>query len=738
MKKTLLAISTLLAVGLNASAQVNYFVDGYHGGVYGHYPLYTYTQFMVDQLRQNPDWRIGLEIEPETWDSVKVATPAAYEAFRQAMQTPQVEVTNPTYGQPYLFNISGESIIRQFQYGMKKLWQHFPGITFTTYATEEPCFTSQLPQLLRMMGFKYMVLKNPDTCWGGYTEAKGGESVWLVGPDGTRMLAVPRYACEDFVPGSVWQTSAWSNNQAFLSACKDAGIANPAGMCYQDAGWTGGPWIKDLGNTRFTRWTDYFRNVIDTTKSTVWHFSQDDIQVDLMWGSQVLQQIAQRVRRAENRIIQAEKLAAMSHVLKGAQPDRQKLDEAWRNLLLAQHHDAWIVPYNNLQKTTWAGAVKAWTDKTLALSDSIMAEAVGGDGPLCVYNTTGHERSEVISLGNGSYAEVTVPAMSYVECPAPQSSKSSTFSGDYEIAFDLRHGGVISSLKDKRRKGRQVAGSGFGELRGFFPGLGRFVSSTEHPATMRVLTENSLVKVISVEGQIAGVPYTFVYTLRKGSRLIDVDLVIDWKENVPIGERFARGTDYRRKPYYDTHYMLSLCFPPAFKAERLFKDAPFDICESRHKDTRFNRWDSIKNNVALSWVDVCDKKASEGLAVFTDQTTSFTHSPETPLAVTVQYSGPGLFNRNYTHNTQTHLRFALLPHDGDPYKADIATESSCWKEPLLMLPAMRGDKGGSVGLPRLPKGCQLSALLVDGDTTKMRLYHAEDHHRLEEKVLVGK
>ena len=207
-KKTILLFSLLVSMVICGQHRANYFVDGYHGGIYGHYPLSWYTQFMTDQLKANPSWKIGLEIEPETWDSVRVATPQAYFDFQKVMSTSQVEYNNPTYAQPYLYNVSGESIIRQFQYGMRKLRTHFPDIAFTTYASEEPCFTSQLPQLLKLFGFKYLSLKCPDTCWGGYTRAFGGQTVNLIGPDGTAITAVPRYACEQLQPNSVWQTTA--------------------------------------------------------------------------------------------------------------------------------------------------------------------------------------------------------------------------------------------------------------------------------------------------------------------------------------------------------------------------------------------------------------------------------------------------------------------------------------------------------------------------------------------------
>jgi alpha-mannosidase len=84
-----------------------------------------------------------------------------------------------------MYNVSGESIIRQLAlWHGRRLRRHFPTAVFTTYSSEEPCFTSALPQILKSFGYKYASLKNPNTLWGGYTRAHGGELVNWVGPDG--------------------------------------------------------------------------------------------------------------------------------------------------------------------------------------------------------------------------------------------------------------------------------------------------------------------------------------------------------------------------------------------------------------------------------------------------------------------------------------------------------------------------------------------------------------------------
>ena len=60
--------------GLSGQVQTAWFADGDQGEVYGPYPMWQ-AKFMVNQLTQNPACKINLEIEPETWDTVKVKDP---------------------------------------------------------------------------------------------------------------------------------------------------------------------------------------------------------------------------------------------------------------------------------------------------------------------------------------------------------------------------------------------------------------------------------------------------------------------------------------------------------------------------------------------------------------------------------------------------------------------------------------------------------------------------------------
>ena len=748
-KKFLIAICIVLAFTGIANAQTAYFIDGYHGGIWGHYPDWN-TRFMADQVKAHPDWRINLEIEPETWDDAKIKDSAAYNEFRalfanQDVSTAHIEYVNPDYAQSYLFDIEGESMIRQFYYGIKMLKRHFPTAIFPAYSSEEPCFTSALPEILTSFGFKYASLKNPNTCWGGYTSAFGGELVNWIGPDGTKIITSPRYAVEALQPGSTWQTIASGNSPEYIKACFAAGILHPVGMTIQDAGWRFGPGLKDGSKayrpTVYTTWANYFENIAIKNPTQDWHFTQEDVLVSLVWGSQILQQIAQEVRYSENKLISAEKLAAIAKIYSGTDYPQAVFDAAWRPLLLSQHHDCWIVPYNGRQGNTWADKVVTWTGTTNRIADSVTTQAEGelasakvsnGNKYVRVYNTLGVKRYEPVTvpvpkewagkniivlnaLGEPVLSQTVTdsvsaspqivfnaeaPSMGYstyqlkVNKTFPAKSMKVTIlkNGDYRIESDMytiildpEKGGAIKSLVAKKLNNKEFVDQsnprGFNELRGNFYNDGGFHSSTENPAKITVLEKGAEQVKLQIQGTIDNSPFTQWLTLTHGQRRIDMQVKIDWKGNPGIGEAAPpntnKATDYKKAFYNDKEKLLAL-FPLNLKSQKVYKNAPFDVLESRLKNTFFTSWDSIKNNIILNWVDVTDGANAYGMALLTDHTTNYAHGEDFPLGLTLSYSGVGLWGRNYKITGPTNVHYALVPHAGKWDKSGIWTEGTKW------------------------------------------------------------
>jgi len=749
VKKTcthLISFLLFLCCFFNLSAQTNYFIDGYHGGIYGHYPLWL-TKFIADTLNHYKDWKVNLEIEPESWDTIELKDPEGYAGIKKLINDSSdnvsIEYVNPSYAQSYLYNISEESIINQFQYGIQKLKQHFPAIKFTTYSSEEPCFTSALPQILRSLGIKYVSLKNPNTCWGGYTAALGGQALNWIGPDGTGILTVPRYTSESLQKRSTWQTTAWNNSATYITAASNQGIQFPVGMCLQDAGWKNGPWLDNhkLSTTQYTTWRNYFKLIEDNKNIEQLRLSQEDINVSLVWGAQILQRIAQEVRVAENKITMAEKTAALAKLYTGLPYPEKKFDDAWRTLLLSQHHDCWIVPYNIHDGETWATHVKQWTENTDSLSDVIIHQSLNAlssttsknnQQNIFVLNATAINRKEVVAvkLNNNTSAnsvqhngktiasqivinkdssktllfETNIPALGYNNYSLVNDAKQSLKSGAsitkdkgnfvmetdlYKLVIDAKHGNIKQFVAKYLGNKNFVAinENDFNILRGHFYNDGGFAKSSDNQPKITVLENGPLQIQLQIEGTISENNFIQTIQLTQSQKRIDCALHIDYKKGIGIGEDYRQPGGYysadRHKAFYNDSCKLLAVFPLNLSNQKIYKDAPLDVTESKLSNTFYNSWDSIKNNVIDNWVDVTDSENKYGMALFSDHVTSYVHGENFPLALTIQYAGIGLWGRNYYVDSPTYLHYALLPHKGKWNEADINNEVIKWNQPVI-------------------------------------------------------
>lgn len=786
-KSRLLCLCTLFF--MYTHAQQAWFIDGYHGGKWGHYPA-GYTAFIVEQLNKHPQWKINVEIEPETWTMVKETEPAAYnELIRIYEQNKgKIDFVNPAYGQPYFYNISGESIIRQFAYGIKETRKHFANSSFISYSSEEPCFTSAMPQVLRSFGFKYASLKNPNTCWGGYTKAYGGELVNWIGPDGTSIVTSPRYAIESLVKKSTWQTIAWKNDSSYVLAALRYGIANPVGMCLQDAGWKNGPWLgyppENKIKTGYTTWTNYFSEIAATTKATNWKLSQEDILVSLVWGSQALQRIAQQVRVAENKMVQAEKIAAMASAFASFKWPGAALDSAWTRLLLAQHHDSWIVPYNGKPGDTWIDKVKDWTGTTVSVSNHVIEDATkaiipvekGISSKLRVFNTTAQAitapvffpyadtnasvavknftgnilpvqktsdengrpgflfAGKIPSAGYADFMLVAKKVIAKNECTALllPNGNWQVESDVYKLVIDPSKGGTIQSLLTKKINKEWVDkknARAFTEIRGRFYQQEAYLSSTDQPATIEVIEEGAVRVKVLIRGKIGDSPFQQTITLSKGEQRIDMDLTIDWQGSPGIGNDYkqkkpGRAEEYQ-KAFYDDRDKLLISFPLAISKQKIYKNAPFDVTTSQLSKTYFTTWDSIRNNVLLHWVDVAEGNGNYGMTVFSDHTGNYLHADDLPLGLNIQYAGQGLWGRNYTIDGPTHIRYALLPHQFLWDRGRAEQQRQVWNEPPVAIPYSSDADLSSRQLIQLSNdNWELAAMYTEGKDLLIRLYNA--------------
>jgi alpha-mannosidase len=304
------------------------------------------------------------------------------------------------------------------------------------------------------------------------------------------------------------------------------------------------------------------------------------------------------------------------------------------------------------------------------------------------------------------------------------------------IEFDPEHGGTIRSLVAKKLGNREFADtkheSFFNELRGNFYEEGGFHSTADQAATVTVREAGPLRATVEVAGSIAGSPVVQRISIVQGSPVIDCSVRIDWKGSPRISEFEEKdGFRNRRRAAYDDRFKLLAMFPVRLANQKIAKNAPYDVCESKLENTFYNSWENIKNNVILDWVDVTDGSGEFGLALFSDHTTSYTHGSDFPFGLTIQYAGNGPWDRDYRIEGPTEVRYALLPHAGRWDAAEISSTASSWQQPVIGALA-NGGRIGDRSLIDPPSGWEVPAIFESHGALLVRLFNASGNETAQE------
>lgn len=797
-------------------ARIFYYVDGYHGGVDGHMPPDSLRN-VLDGLEKFPHWKVSFEIEPYSWAVFAKTDPHSIERLKQhlADATPagRIEIVSGAYGQPYMWNASGECNIRHLAYGLAELRAVFPELVVDTYAVQEPCWTSCLPQILTSFGYRRAVLKN-STCWGGYhAPALDADLIHWVGPDGSSIPTVPRYAVEGLVPPAT--TAGAQPTTALMDRCAAAGIDHPAGTILQDMGWPGRPWRLAMSQQvvdalRHVTWRQY-TETIASPPARQWRASQEDLRAGLPWGGSVLQRIAQIVRVSEHTLVQTEKNASMALVRRGTPFPGETLKQAWKLLLWSQHHDVWIVSQNRHGNGTWASEADAKFESIQRTCRQIVdasAAAMAGEKKdtasgrfIRVFNTTGSARQDLASIevtpdkalrvldasgreipcqvipaATGTAEPATllfpadVPSLGYAtyqltpaggtRTPAASGAARAIKNADGSVlletdllalTLDPAKGGRIGSLvaKDLKREFVDDAGPrSLNEFRGHFPSENKWLSSVDAPAEISIDQQGPLRVAASIRGRIGAWPFVTRLTLAAGRRRIDFETTFEFPVDSPpfgvgrrqlgqpqrqsrfrLGEPWEPGRDVtrsNRRPFYDASFKLQALFPAKLQNPTLDKNAPFDVCRATNDDTRFNAWDSIRNNVIFNWVDLLEDGGAAGLAVMMDHVTSYHLAPSEPLGLVMCYAGPGIWH-DYGLGRVPRIAYSVVPHAGDWAKAKLWQELARWSEPLLTTdcaPPTKDDTHWSL-LEISGTGIEATTAFAEDGSIVFRLFNAE-------------
>jgi REP element-mobilizing transposase RayT len=125
------------------------------------------------------------------YEKLAAEAPDAFAELRAAIWEGLIEPVGCSYGQPYGQFHGGESNVRQRVYGVRTVMRLF-GLRPRAFWEEEFDFFSQLPQMLRGVGFDGAALFFQWTWHTPEIPKEESPVVWWEAPDGSRLLAATR------------------------------------------------------------------------------------------------------------------------------------------------------------------------------------------------------------------------------------------------------------------------------------------------------------------------------------------------------------------------------------------------------------------------------------------------------------------------------------------------------------------------------------------------------------------
>lgn len=174
-----------------------YFATGYHDGFVR--PMERHSKTMAIEMartKQYDGYSQYWELGGSCWVRMGINEPGYLEELKTALRENRLEVIGGTWCEPFSLIISGESNIRQMFYGMKAIKENLD-YDVTIYGNQEHGTYAQMPQILASFGITAVVNRTQWAPYGYESQVDADMARWI-GPDGSSIAMIPRYASMDY------------------------------------------------------------------------------------------------------------------------------------------------------------------------------------------------------------------------------------------------------------------------------------------------------------------------------------------------------------------------------------------------------------------------------------------------------------------------------------------------------------------------------------------------------------
>lgn len=336
----------------------------------GYHEVKATFRSALDRLSEYDDF-VFVSSSAQFYEWVERSDPAMFEEIKQRVAEGRWRVVGGWWIQPDCNIPSGESFVRQALYGQRYFREKFGVMATTGYNVDSFGHNGMLPQLLRKAGLRRYVFMRPMP----HEKGLPGRLFWWQADDGSRVLALR-------LP---FEYCTWGKDlEQHIRRC--AGELKPPFdelMCFYGVGnHGGGPTRENIESIRRLNDDPDFPRLVFSDPDTYFETIEardlpipvvhDELQHHASGCYAAHSGIKRWNRQAENRLISAEKFAAIAYRLTGMPYPREEFARAWKQVLFNQFHDT-------LAGTSLEAAYDDARDQlgeALAIADRVQNDAI--------------------------------------------------------------------------------------------------------------------------------------------------------------------------------------------------------------------------------------------------------------------------------------------------------------------------------------------------------------------------
>lgn len=301
----------------------------------------------MEMADRPPFAKTCLNLDARAYEFMAEKFPEVTERLKKYLTAGKVELIGGTYGQPMGTTISGESNIRQIVVGREVILETL-GYPLVTFLEEEEFTHPQIPQIVKLAGFRYASLAQLDTWGRAGCPRLDVNALWWKGLDGTEVPCVPKNALFGYSP----DLKKLRDSAEFQ---KLAGLGKPLIFAWEEFGWespekpaflTSPAKYQTLENVEFVTLREYLDKYGAQAKESV-YLPMDAWNKSLTWGLGG-DQVRILDRKVDALLLAAELFDAIA-AAQGGSSQVDALEKAWRDLLASQSHDVGLCEYSRWQ-----------------------------------------------------------------------------------------------------------------------------------------------------------------------------------------------------------------------------------------------------------------------------------------------------------------------------------------------------------------------------------------------------